>query len=236
MTDRRTLTNTESGSADVDRFLQEVARAPAAATAGRGRLIFALDATASRQPTWDRACDVQAQMFVETDRLGGLDVQLVYYRGFGECRASKWVSRPADLVRLMTGVTCMAGKTQVGRILSHAIRETRKKQVSALVFVGDCFEEDVDRVGHLAGQVGMLGVRAFVFHEGRDRGAEHALRQITTLTKGAFCPLDSTSPQQLRELLGAVAAYAAGGRAALKALAGKGNRTVALLESQLSGS
>lgn len=235
MTNDRSLTERSGTAASIGRFLEEVAKSPApTAATGRGRLVFALDATASRQPTWDTACDVQAQMFVEADRLGGLDVQLVYYRGYGECRASKWVSRPADLVRLMTGVTCLAGKTQIGRVLAHALNETRKKPIGALVLVGDCFEEDVDRVGDLAGQLGLLGVRTFVFHEGKDVIAERAFRQIAKLTKGAYCPLDAASPRQLRELLGAVAAYAAGGRRALTTLSERGNKAVALIEGQLS--
>ena len=66
----------------------------------RGRLIFAIDATASRQPTWDLALGLQADMFRAVKEVGGLDVQLVYFRGFGETRASKWVSDPEALARL----------------------------------------------------------------------------------------------------------------------------------------
>ncbi|WGF90029.1 VWA domain-containing protein [Marinivivus vitaminiproducens] len=233
MTKDRSLTEATGTTAEVAQFLDQVAKTPAPLdTGGRGRLLFAMDATASRQPSWDTACQVQGQMFIEADRIGGLDVQLAYYRGFAECKTSPWVSRPADLVRLMSSVQCMAGHTQVARILKHAIKETGRKPVSALVFVGDCFEEDVDRVGHLAGELGMLGVRAFLFHEGKDGKAERAFRQIAKLTSGAYCPLDANSPQQLRELLGAVAAYSAGGRKALTALAGR-NRAVGLIESQL---
>ena len=143
----------------VEGFLKQVARIPPPRPgAGRARLIFAMDATASREPTWDRACQVQGQMFLETAALGGLDVQLVYYRGFAECRASRWVNNPSDLVRLMTGVFCLAGQTKIGRVLQHAVKETEKKRVAALVFVGDCFEEHLDEVGQTAGQLGMLGV------------------------------------------------------------------------------
>src|SRR6478735_2200005 len=68
---------------------------------GRGRLIFALDATASRGPTWDQACRIQGEMFEATAALGGLDIKLVYYRGFSECKASRWLSTAADLPRAM---------------------------------------------------------------------------------------------------------------------------------------
>jgi hypothetical protein len=222
-------------SADpVETFLKKVARTPPPEPGrGRGRLIFALDATASREPSWDRACQVQGQMFLETAALGGLDVQLVYYRGFNECRASRWVDNPADLVRLMSGVSCLAGHTKIGRVLRHAIRETEKKRVAALVFVGDCFEENLDQVGQSAGQLGLLGVRAFLFQEGADADAERAFRQIARLTNGAHCRFDATSPKQLRDLLGAVAAYAAGGPRALADLSARSSPEVRLLASQI---
>lgn len=223
----------QSPGAEVEAFLDQVKRTPPSPSGGRGRLIFAMDATASREPTWDTAVQVQGQMFLEAAALGGLDVQLVYYRGFDECRASKWVSNPADLVRLMTSVMCLAGQTKIRRVLQHAIKETEKRRVNALVFVGDCFEENLDEVGQLAGQLGMLGVRAFVFQEGRNPVAERAFRHIATLTGGAHCRLDAGSPAQLRELLAAVAAYAAGGRQALADLSKRGGHEVRLLASQI---
>jgi hypothetical protein len=192
-----------------------------------------MDATASREPSWDRACQVQGQMFLETAALGGLDVQLVYYRGFDECRASRWVDNPGDLVRLMTGVFCLAGQTKIRRVLQHAVRETDKKRVAALVFVGDCFEESLDEVGQLAGELGLKGVRGFFFQEGHNPDAERAFRHLARLTNGAHCRFDTTSPQQLRDLLGAVAAYAAGGRRALADLSQRSGREVRLLVSQV---
>ncbi len=162
-------------------------------------------------------------------RSGGLDVQLVYYRGFDECRASRWVDNPSDLVRLMSGVFCLAGQTKIGRVLRHAVRETQKKRVAALVFVGDCFEEKLDDVGQIAGQLGLLGVRAFLFQEGHNPEAERGFRHIAQLTNGAHCRFDSNSPQQLRDLLGAVAAYAAGGQRALADLSKRSSSAVRLL-------
>jgi hypothetical protein len=222
------------GDQGVEGFLDQVRRTPPPKPGqGRARLIFAMDATASREPSWDMAVQVQGQMFLEAASLGGLEVQLAYYRGFGECKASRWVHDPTHLVRLMTGVRCLAGQTQIGRVLLHTMAETKKKRVSALVFVGDCFEEDLDRVGRLAGELGMLGVRAFVFQEGRQPDATRAFRHIAQLTGGAHCHLDSSSPQQLRELLGAVAVYAAGGHGALADLSKRSSASVRLLTSQL---
>lgn len=203
---------------DVDAFLRQLAATPSPAAQGaRGRLIFAMDATASREPTWDRACHLQAEMFEATAAIGGLDVQLVFYRGFRECKASPWVSDSRALLTRMTQVRCVGGQTQIGRVLSHTAAQTRKRKVNALVFVGDCFEEDVDQVCHQAGELGMLGVPAFVFHEGGDPVAARAFRQIARLTRGAYCPFDAGSARQLRDLLAAVAVYAAGGFRALEA-------------------
>lgn len=204
-------------ASEVDAFLRQLAATPPSATAAgtRGRLIFAMDATASREPTWDRAAHLQAEMFKQTEALGGLEVQLIYYRGFGECRASPWVTEPSKLLRYMTGVFCLAGQTQIGKVLKHAVKETKRRKVSALVFVGDAMEEDVDHLGHLAGELGLLGVPCFMFHEGNDPVARRAFQQIARLSGGAFCAFDSGSARQLRELLSAVAVFAAGGRRAL---------------------
>ena len=206
-----------SSQNEVDAFVRNLAAAPAPSQgASRGRLIFAMDATASREPTWDRACHLQAEMFQETSALGGLDVQLVYFRGFRECRASKWVSSSQDLVDKMVKVRCAGGLTQLNRVLKHAHKEAENQRVNALVYVGDAFEENVDRVSDTAGRLGLLGLRCFMFHEGRDPAAARAFRQVAALTGGAYCAFDAGSAQQLRDLLSAVAVYAAGGRPALE--------------------
>jgi len=156
-------------NAEVADFLNKVAATTGRTASGkRGRLVFAMDATASREPSWDRACHIQGEMFTETAGLGGLEVQLVYYRGFGECRASRWASNGQELLRFMTSVRCLGGQTQIRKVLSHAIRETGKRKVDAVVFVGDAMEEDIDRLCHLAGELGLLGVPVFLFHEGGD--------------------------------------------------------------------
>src|SRR5579885_2636404 len=108
----------KEGEAAVADFLAKVARTPAPPQGeGRGRLIFAMDATASREPSWDRACQIQGEMFLATEALGGLEVQLVFYRGFGECKASPWVTSADALVRRMSAVLCRSGQTQIAKVL-----------------------------------------------------------------------------------------------------------------------
>ena len=205
-----------SEKAEVDAFLAKLtATPPPARGQGRGRLIFAMDATASREPTWAQACHIQSEMFTASAALGGLDVQLVFYRGFGECKASGWLSSADALVRRMMAVRCLGGQTQLGKLLGHAAREAAKHKVGALVFVGDCMEEDIDAVCARAGELGLLGVPAFMFHEGDDPVAARAFQQIAKLTGGAYCRFDASSADQLKRLLGAVAAYVAGGALAL---------------------
>jgi hypothetical protein len=216
MTSKRKDLESSASATDVSAFLRQVAATPRVGERGvRGRLIFAMDATASREPTWDRAAQIQSSMFVETRDLGGLEVQLCYYRGFRDFAASPWYQDSDALLKRMNQVFCEAGLTQIGRVLENALSEAQKGRVDALVFVGDCMEESRDRLADLAGRLGLLGVPAFVFQEGRDPATERCFREIARLTGGAWCPFDSSSPQMLRDLLAAVAVYAAGGRKAL---------------------
>jgi hypothetical protein len=203
--------------------------APAATNGERGRLIFALDATMSRQPTWDTAQRLQAEMFEEAAKVGGLEIQLAYYRGFRECRASRWVADARALRDLMTAIDCRGGRTQIGRILAHARKETGRRKVNVLVFIGDAMEEDVDALAATAGELGMLGLRVFIFQEGRDPAVERAFREIARLSGGAYARFDVNAAGQLAELLRAAAVYAAGG---LKALA-KGGAGAQLLLQQM---
>jgi hypothetical protein len=224
-----------SAHEDVSSFLEQVKRMPPVdKRAGeRGRLIFAMDATMSRQPTWDRALQIQSEMFIETERIGGLDVQLIYFRGFNECRASKWVSEPSTLARIMTGVDCRGGNTQIGKVLKHVRRAASEGRISAAVYVGDAMEENVDRLCQTAGEIGLLNVPLFMFQEGNDGVTEQAYREIARLTRGAYFRLDQSSARQLRELLAAVAVYAAGGRTALADHSKEKGGTARLLLEQL---
>lgn len=220
---------------DVDAFLAHVrAMPPAPATGKRGRLIFAMDATMSRRPTWDRALQIQSEMFLETERIGGLDVQLVYFRGFNECRASKWVSEPSALARLMTGVDCRGGNTQIAKVLSHVKSEAARSKIGAVVYVGDAMEENIDTLCGKAGEIGLLGVPIFMFQEGNDTSVATAYREIARLTHGAYLRLDASSARALRELLSAVAVYAAGGRQALEQRANEQGGSATLLLEQLA--
>lgn len=224
---------TTTTTASVDAFLGELGTRPARAEETRGRLVFALDATGSRQATWDRAAHLQSEMFLAAAGVGGLRIQVCFYRGYGEFKASPWIARPEPLLRLMNSVSCRAGETQISKVLQHTVNEALQQRVNALVFVGDCVEESVDALASLAGKLGTLRVPAFMFHEGSDARATFAFREIARLSGGAYFRFDAGSADVLRELLCAIAVYAAGGNVALARLATAPG--VRLLVDQMQG-
>ena len=206
-----------SHSSDVAAFVRKAQALGALKSVKKGRLILALDATMSRQPTWDLACSLQAEMFDAAGKAGALDVQLVYFRGFGECRSSKFVGNTDSLKDLMVKIDCRGGHTQIGKVLAHALKETATETVDALVYIGDAMEESVDDLADKAGQLGLLRVPVFVFQEGSDPAAETAFREIARLSNGAWFRFDRSSAATLAKLLSSIAVYASGGFEALEA-------------------
>ncbi|MBL4835618.1 MAG: hypothetical protein JKY26_16840 [Pseudomonas sp.] len=222
-----------SDRTSIDAFIEQARTLPATSSREHGRLIFALDATASREATWDQASDLQSELFFAAQDLGGLSIQLCYYRGFREFKATRFVSQTGQLLQLMNGVRCLGGITQIGRVLRHALQETRGRPVKAVVFIGDCCEESVDELCHAAGELGMLRTPVFMFQEGGDPHAQAVFRQVSTLSGGAYAPFDRSSPQLLRELLAAVAIYASGGAKALKDYSNRSSAEVKRLTQQI---
>lgn len=228
----RSAIKPRSESGEVEAFLAQ-ARALQAGASGEGRLILALDATMSRQPTWDLACSLQAEMFdAAGNPAGRLAVQLVYFRGLGECRASKFVTDTKTLKDLMVRIECRGGHTQIGKVLAHALSETARKKVNAVVFIGDAMEEEIDDLAEKAGRLGLLGVPVFLFQEGADTAVESAFREIARLSKGAWFRFDRNAAATLARLLSAVALFATGGQ---KALAARGRPEDRLLIENLRG-
>jgi hypothetical protein len=220
-----------SESVEIDAFLREV-RARTPAEGASGRLILALDATMSRQPTWDVASSIQSEMFDAVGKTGGLSVQLVYFRGYGECRASKFVGDTKALKDLMSRIDCRAGNTQIGKVLSHALKEHERGKVAALVYIGDAMEESIDDLANKAGDLGVRGVPVFVFQEGRNPLVESAFREIARLSRGAWFRFDRSAASTLARLLSAIAVFATGG---LKALEARGSAEDRLLLEHLKG-
>jgi hypothetical protein len=210
------LPDKKSNTQDIQAFISKVNNAPMITGADKGRLIFAMDATASREHCWDMASHQHAAMFTEADKISALSVQLCYYRGFGEFKALPWMRGANEIKQALLSVNCLGGKTQIAKVLSHALSETRADKVNALVFIGDCVEENSGSLAALAGQLGILNLPLFIFQEGNNPGVGTIFSQLATLSGGAHCQFDQGSAKQLGQLLAAVAVYAAGGKSALK--------------------
>jgi len=223
----------KSTTREIEAFLATASKLPVIKGEHKGRLIFALDATASREHLWDIACSYQAEMFEQTAAIGSLDIQLCYYRGYREFHVKQWTNCAQELQRAMGSVYCIAGRTQLARVFKHSIAETKQEKVAGLVFIGDAMEESVDTLGNLAGQLGLLNVPVFLFQEGRDNATSKAFSQFAKLSGGAHCYFDSDSAQQLKELLTAVAVYAVGGRKALESFSRNKGRHLLALTRQL---
>ncbi len=222
-----------SPSREIDAFLAKAKHSAVAPRGDRGRLIFAMDATLSRQPAWDIAQAVQGRMFEAAAADGGLDVQLVYFRGLMECRASPFVANGEGLARLMSKIDCRGGETQIRKVLTHVRDEAKAARVGAFVYVGDAMEENGDRLCAMAGEIALLGVRAFMFQEGDDPAAERTFREIARLTGGAYAVFDAMSPHRLAGLMASAAAYASGGKQRLEREALAGAPGAQLLLSQV---
>ncbi len=210
-----------SSSKDLSAFLDKANTLPQRSESHikqSGRLIFAMDATASRQPSWDRACQLQGQMFLATDRLGGLAIQLCYYRGFNEFHSSPWLSDSQSLLRRMSAVSCLGGHTQLDKVLKHCLQQHRSKRINAVVIIGDAVEESVDTLCAKAGELGLLGVPLFMFQEGYEPRVKHCFQQMAQLSKGAYATFDERSADLLADMLAAVATFASGGYDALQRL------------------
>jgi hypothetical protein len=185
----------------------------------RGRIAFIIDATGSREQTWDTAAQLQAEMFSEAAKLGGLEMQVTYFRGLDEVRSSNWTDDARELQHFMGRIRCDYGHTKYARALAHVREEHRRQAINAVILIGDMLEEAPQT---LYDSIAGLGVPCFCFQEGSDVQSREgfkelweAFREVARLTKGAYCVFDAGSIAQLRELLRAVAAFAAGGMTAL---------------------
>jgi len=219
---------------EVSSFLEKLSQTPQVKSgASTARLLFGLDATASRVQTWDHACQIQGEMFQSALSLGGLEIQVCYYRGYTEFGHSKWCSSDVELAGFMRKVRCVGGHTQIERVLTHALSEIKSGNVKALVFVGDCMEEDPDQLCHLAGKIALYNVPIFCFQEGRDEWARIVFRSMAEVSNGAYCTFESGCADELRNLLKAVSIYASGGYAALQDFNAKFSKPVLLLPATL---
>ena len=212
------MKNLPSKKTTVSSFLEATKKHPVV-KGQRVRLVFAMDATASREPTWDMATSLHGELF-NTAKARNLSVQLVYYRGFHEFHASSWNDSPASLLQSMQDVRCLGGVTQIARVLTHIRKEASASELRAAVFIGDACEENPLELFSMAGELGLYRVPVFLFQEGENPLARSVFAGIAQRTNGAHVPFQPGSSRQLAELLGAVATYATEGIDAIRKLKG----------------
>ena len=188
-------------------------------TNNEGRIIFGVDATASRAACWRQTRYMQSDMFFSAEKAGeNLSIQLCYYYG-ATFKFTEWQNDAAVLAAKMSDVHCASGNTQIEKLFTHALEENKKKKINALIFVGDSCEENKGNLIHLARQLGNDGVRLFIFHdEFRDpsddssRNSETAqiFSAITDASEGIGAKFNTGAPDVLRDYLKTIAVYATG--------------------------
>ena len=210
-------------SRDISKFLEK-GKAISAIREKQPRLLFGIDATASRQPTWDLASRTQVELFSAAHQIANIAVQLCFYRGFGEFTTSNWLSSHLELKDFMQRVGCEGGQTQIIRLLKHAIAEHNKLPIKALLFIGDACEENPNILFDLAGQCGLLHLPIFVFQEGHEKQASKVFHRLANLSGGVHAQFDQSSASMLSSLLGALSRYITGGEKALENSAQKSDK------------
>ncbi len=125
-----------------------------AGASGGPRLIFAVDATASREPAWTAARRV-------TDALvkalpGELDVALAVHGGSRVHTFTAFTKDAATLRDRAAGVACEAGLTRLLPILSASLKH---QAVRVVVYIGDVFEESLNQGRRLADAMGAQGTK-----------------------------------------------------------------------------
>jgi len=180
------------------------------------RLCFVIDATESRARTWKAAQKIQAQMFRVAQRSGNLLAQVIYFRGARTIAAvtDGWASSADLLAAEMANVECRTGPTQILQSLDLA----RELGSTAIVLIGDAFEEYPEALEIRAEQLDNAGIPVFTFLEGDDAEAVWAFSRLAEITGGAFAVFGDH--RDLGDLVTAAATYATGGTQALARLSG----------------
>ncbi len=179
-----------------------------------GKLIFGLDLTGSREAGLKQARLATAAMFDAIRAFGKVEMKLVYYRGINECRESQWCSDADVLCRSMLKLACERGSTQIAKLLRLALGQTEK--LSAVVFVGDHCEENLEEMHALAAMLRDKQIPLFVFHECADHDewslrAKPVFRRMAEISGGVYVEFKPDSGEVLKELLPTIAAFSAAG-------------------------
>lgn len=174
----------------------------------RPRLVFAFDATASREPAWDTAREVTDALF--TALPGELDVALAVHGG-GQVHTFTDFSPDVHLFRdQAASVRCQAGSTALVSLMEKVRMHAG---VKVLLYIGDCFEEVPSAALEQADALRLRGVRTILFHDAStgDPTARAVFEEIARRTGGVCLDFHDSNPADLRDILEAVAVLAYGG-------------------------
>lgn len=182
------------------------------------RLVFAADATASREEQWEAAKELTDALFSAIP--GGIEVALAVHGGGRLHTWTPFTSRPDKLRDLAARVKIQAGETRLLDVLRRTLEDPR---ISVVVYIGDRFEESRELARQVAKALKLQQTRLIILHDrgmGYDLEIEDAasvFAALAELTGGTVLPFDISALARLRELLAAVAVLAIGGTSMLAA-------------------
>jgi hypothetical protein len=183
-------------------------RTAAAQNRPRARLVFAVDATASRSAAWDTARRVTDTLFQALP--GQLDVALAVHGGDRVHTFTEFVSDPNVLRDTAAGISCVGGHTKLIDIMQ---RTSDARDVKVLLYIGDSFEESIEQAREAADALKARGVRLIVLHDlpGENKAAGDVFADLARRADGLVLPFDAGAAARIREILEAVAVLAVGG-------------------------
>lgn len=190
----------------------QVDTAPAAPAARRPRLVFAVDATASREAAWASAKKITDRMFGVIPN--ALDVALAVHGG-DDLHTFTTFSADVDAFRKQAAaVDCESGVTRLCDIMARTLDAGGVRVMS---YIGDAFEEDADEALKLADRFRLRGIQAVMLSDGAEGKPLEVFRQIAERTGGAVLDFRAGDAALMGELLAGVATLAIGGRRLLEA-------------------
>jgi hypothetical protein len=203
----------------------------AAERPGRNRLVFAIDATASREGAWKVATEITSTRFESVP--DKIEVSLAYHGGGHIKELSPFSTNAKTFLDKLQQIRCIGGRTAFNDILDRVVH---LPGVACCVYIGDCFEEREADALALARQLKLKGIKMFIFHDTSSSeiyDTDHAARvfaKVVDICGGALMDFNDQSPKQAEEFLGAIALYAVGGRKLLEQQKGQLPGAVKLLE------
>lgn len=180
----------------------------AAVSERRPRLVFGIDATASREPAWEAAKKITDSLF--TTLPGELDVALAVHGGGVVSMFSAFSSDVQRFRDLAAGVSCRAGHTQLVPLMQ---RTREHPDVKVFLYIGDCFEESEEEAYEAADALKARGIRAVMLHDASsgDMAARRVFEEIAKRTGGVCLDFYGGDRQAMKNIFEAVAVLAVGG-------------------------